>query len=209
MSNALSYYLVEDHTLLVEGLKNFLASELPQGFYVGAASSVDQAREFLSKNQPQIVFVDHRIGAKTGLDLIRSLAGKCEPANFILMSQLDNKMILKEYLELGLAGLISKADPPEEILAALKGLGGRKTYLSQSFKELIETVSVADVLTPREISILKVISMGKTNKDVGKELFCSELTVKTHKSNIMRKLNLKNSVELSVWALKNNVFGQE
>ncbi|QDK40230.1 hypothetical protein DOM21_01915 [Bacteriovorax stolpii] len=206
-SSVSSYFLVDDHSLLLEGLKSYLGNELPSWKCSGHALSVSEAEVTLPSVKPSYVFIDHQIGKSTGADLIRSLSEKETAPTFILVSQLDSKAILKEYIQLGVLGFVSKKDNQVEIKKALEQIAlNGEVYFSPTFNELLSSSSSIDLLTPKEIEITRLTATGKTNKEVGIQLGCSELTVKTHKANIMRKLNVSNSVEICNWAMKNSLL---
>nr|BDT29957.1 response regulator transcription factor [Bacteriovorax sp. HI3] len=206
-STPASYFLVDDHSLLLEGLKSYLGNELPSWTCCGHAMSVSEARDSLPEIKPSYVFIDHLIGKSTGADLIRSMPNDTSAPVFILVSQLDSKAILKEYMQLGVLGFVSKKDNQIEIKKALEQIAHNgEIYFSPTFNDLISSTSSVDLLTPKEIEITRLTASGKTNKEVASKLGCSELTVKTHKANIMRKLNVNNSVEICNWALKNNLL---
>ncbi|WII73691.1 response regulator transcription factor [Bdellovibrio sp. 22V] len=207
MSQALSYLLVDDHALLVEGLKNLLGTHRPAWRCLGEAFNLADAKRLISKGDPSYVLLDHGIGDSTGLSLIEELLEVYSPSRFVLVSQLQDKKILRGYLHVGVKALIAKKDSSEALIEGIESLSSpSQVYLSESFKTLLGSEDPAEALTAREIEVIRLIALGKTNKDVGRDLNCSEFTIKTHKTNIMRKLNLKNSVELSVWALKNNLL---
>lgn len=202
-----SYYILDDHPLLIEGLKKALAFELPSWRCMGDSTNFEQALQFLQRVQPQVVLIDHYMGERNGIDLITALKGVIPACSFILISQLDSKNILQEYFQKGVLGFVAKKDNPLEIVKAIQIVTEKgESYLSPTFETLIRSFDAKDLLTPRELEVVCLIAQGKTNKDVGRDLDCSEFTIKTHKTNIMRKLNINNSVELSVWALKNNVL---
>ncbi len=201
-----TYYIFEDHPLLIEGLKKVLPTIMPEWKSIGHASSFEEAVSNLRNAQPQFVLIDHFVSDRTGVDLVAELKATIPAQNFILISQIESKKVLNEYIEHGVLGFVSKKDDPREIRAAIEHLSkDADLYFSPSFKNLYQQNDDIEILTPREIAVIQLIAQGKTNRDVGRELSCSEFTVKTHKANIMRKLNIGNSVELSVWALRNNL----
>ena len=206
LSPANSFYIIDDHQLLIEGLKKSLSVHMPRWTCLGETAQFETALGFLKKKSPRFVLLDHSLNGKTGLDLIDALDGVIPAQDFILISQLNSKSILREYLERGVLALVSKNDEPLEIKTAMEHLiQSSEVHFSPVFKELIRAFDPLDILTRREIEVTRLITQGKTNKDVGKTLSCSEFTVKTHKANIMKKLDISNSVELSVWALKNHI----
>jgi len=202
-----TYFLIDDHLLILEGLKKYLSHELPLWKCVGHALSNSEALSEITDQNPSIVFIDHHIGAYTGINFIKSLKSSLSAPSFILISQIDSKTVLKEYLQLGVLAFVSKKDSQDEIKKAVEHISATgEVYFSPTFKTIIQSFSSVDMLTPREIDVIQLITRGLTNKEADKELSCPEVTTKTHKSNIMRKLKMVNSIEICNWALKNKLI---
>lgn len=200
-----TYFLLDDHLLVLEGMKKYLSSELPQWTCVGHALSNSEALSVIADQSPSFIFIDHQMGAYTGVDFIKSC--NIRTSSFVLISQIESKNILKEYLQLGVLGFVSKKDSQDEIKKAVEHISSNgEVYFSPTFKKIIQSFSSVDTLTPRELDVVQLIAQGLTNKEAAKELSCSEFTIKTHKSNIMRKLNIVNSVEICNWALRNKLI---
>ena len=114
-------------------------------------------------------------------------------------------MGLDKYQKLGVRVMIAKTSASEVLKEAIQSLLHERVYICPVMRKLLEEPRLTSVLTPREIEVIRMIAQGKTNKEVALALGCSEHTIKTHKTNVMRKLNLSNAVEISVWALKRNL----
>lgn len=202
-----TYFLIDDHLLILEGLKRYLSAELPSWKCAGHAVTNSDALVHIQRENPDFIFIDHMMGSQTGIDLIKSFKDSPGASSFVLISQVESKSVLKEYLQLGVLGFVSKKDSQEEIKKAIEHISSTgEVYFSPTFNTLIQSFNSTDILTPREVSVVQWIAKGMTNKEIAKELSCSEFTIKTHKANIMRKLNLNNSVEICSWALTNNLL---
>ncbi len=197
-------FIVDDHPFTTEGIKATVSLLKGQMTCIGDASNVDDAVTKVSQLKPDLILVDHFINEKTGLDLIELLKEKFSASRFILVSQLDNKALVKRYLEKGVRGLVSKTSAHEELSRAILSLS-EDTYVCPFYEKILQSQDSSDALTPREVEVVRYIAQGKTNKEIGQSLLCSEFTIKSHKASIMRKLNFTTSVEIGVWALKNKV----
>lgn len=193
------YFIVDDHAFTAEGIKQALNSTSAE--FVGMAHNVDLAHKLILQKKPDCIFIDHSILEKTGLDLVSSLKGIIPTSQFILVSQVENKAVLRTYKELGLRGLVSKLSGANDIQAAF--VTSDQTYICSNISKILNSADETEILTPRELEVSKYISRGKTNKEIAQHLDCSEFTIKSHKVNIMRKLNCSTSVEIGVWFLKN------
>ncbi len=202
-----TYFLIDDHLLILEGLKKYLSTEFPEWECLGHALSNSEALSEIADQNPSVIFIDHQMGAYTGIDFIKSFKNPLATPSFVLISQIESKTVLKEYLQLGVLGFVSKKDSQDEIKKAVEHISMTgEVYFSPTFKKIIQSFSSVDMLTPREIDVIQLIARGLTNKEAAKELSCSEFTIKTHKSNIMRKLKMVNSIEICNWALRNKLI---
>lgn len=199
-----SCFVVDDHPFTLEGIKAAVSLMKEQIVCIGEASSVDVAFPKIMALKPDFILIDHFLNDKTGLDLLQMLETQIPASRFVLVSQLDSKTTLKKYLDKGVRGLVSKASAHNELHKVLTSLQ-ESTYVCPAFSKILETEESSELLTPRELEVVQYIAQGKTNKEIGQILVCSEFTIKSHKASIMRKLNFTTSVEIGVWALKNKI----
>lgn len=200
-----SFFIVDDHMVSRQGLKATLATLFPNCLVTGEANSIDGAVEALRRQPASYVFLDHAFPEKSGLDLIRELSTTTPGIQYALVTQCDDSSTLAQYQRLGVKVMLSKLSAGDELKAATQALLAGNIYHCPVISRLLEEPRFTNLLTPREIEVVRMIAQGKTNKEVAHSLSCSEHTVKTHKTNVMRKLNLSNAVEISVWALKRNL----
>lgn len=199
-------YIVDDHPLMRDGLRISINSVSNQHQIVGEAGDFDSALEGILQSDANIIILDHSLRAKTGLELIAKLRPQRPDLKYLLVSQCEDASVLEQYRELQIHGMISKLNSNMDMMTALEAISQGRQYICPSVQQILDAPRPAALLTQREIDVIKLMIQGKTNKEIGLELSCSDQTVKTHKANLMRKLNLSSSVEVSVWAIKNGLL---
>ncbi|WP_413943634.1 response regulator transcription factor [Bdellovibrio sp. HCB-162] len=196
-------FIVEDHPLTRDGMRMAFQEVIPQCEIIGEASDVSAAVERILSLSPQVVFLDHTLKGGTGIDVIEKVRESALGLRYILVTQTQDRTTLQRYRNLGVRIFISKLNTKDEMKAAMEHFQRGTSYICPSLQEIMNAPNPAEVLTRRELEVVKLIATGKTNKEVANVLGCTDHTVKTHKANIMEKLNCSTSVEITVWALKN------
>lgn len=202
-------FLVDDHAILLDGIKSLLSKE--ESLEVcGEANSAEEALDFLKKNQVDLLITDFNLPNMDGLGLVR-LVKKISPDTKILMlSMHDETHLVKEILKEGVAGYVLKNDSHKELLQAISAIRTGKIYLSNDINRIIiNSLQFPDeerLLTDREREILKLIAKEYSNKDIAEQLYISERTVETHRKNIFRKTKTNTLVGLIKFAYANNLI---
>lgn len=201
--------LVDDHTILLDGVKSLLSQEDDLAV-VGQAASAEEALEFLKKNEVDLIITDYSMPGMDGLSLLNTVKQVAPNTKIILLSMHDEVHLVKEILKAGVNGYVLKNDTHKELLNAIHDVRRGKVYLSSDVnKILITNLSNPDegkLLTDREREILKLIAKEYTNKDIAEELFISERTVETHRKNIFKKTGTNSLVGLIKFAYANNLI---
>jgi two-component system nitrate/nitrite response regulator NarL len=200
--------LVDDHAILLDGIKNLLDKE--DGFnVVGLAENAEYALEFLSKNDVDVVITDFNMPGMDGLSLVNSIKRIMPKVKTIVLSMHDETHLVKEILRSGVNGYVLKKDTHRELLKAIQEVQAGRVYLSSDInKILITNLQNPDegrLLTDREREIVKLIAKEYSNKDIAEELFISERTVETHRKNIFKKTGTNSLVGLIKFAYANNL----
>jgi DNA-binding NarL/FixJ family response regulator len=200
--------LVDDHAILLDGIKNLLDKE--EGFnVVGLAENAEYALEFLSKNDVDVVITDFNMPGMDGLSLVNSIKRIMPNVKTIVLSMHDETHLVKEILRSGVNGYVLKKDTHRELLKAIQEVQAGRVYLSSDInKILITNLQNPDegrLLTDREREIVKLIAKEYSNKDIAEELFISERTVETHRKNIFKKTGTNSLVGLIKFAYANNL----
>lgn len=213
--NKIKILLVDDHEIVYLGLDKLLSS-YPNLKLVAIAKDGEDALEKMKKLQPEIVLLDINIPKLNGIKVTEEIIKKYPETKVILhTSYTDEEYIVKGF-EVGAVGYVPKNFNPDQIVEAIETVIRGERYIKgvvsealmhSFFKKEEKKVApqTANVLTEREIEVLKFITKGLTNLEIAKELFISIRTVEVHKANVMKKLGISNTAELVVYAIKNNI----
>jgi two-component system, NarL family, nitrate/nitrite response regulator NarL len=201
--------LVDDHAILLDGVKNLLEKE--DWFQVvGIAESGEKALEFLKTNDVDIIVTDFNMPGMDGLSLVNTVRRILPGVKTIVLSMHDESHLVKEILRTGVNGYVLKKDTHRELLKAIQEVTAGNVYLSNDINKLLITnlqnPEEGRLLTDREREILKLIAKEYSNKDIAEELFISERTVETHRKNIFKKTGTSSLVGLIKFAYANNLI---
>jgi DNA-binding NarL/FixJ family response regulator len=201
--------LVDDHAILLDGVKNLLEKE--EGVeVVGVAENGEKALHFLKSNKVDLVITDFNMPGMDGLSLVNTVQRIFPDVKTIVLSMHDETHLVKEILRAGINGYVLKKDTHRELLKAIREVQAGNVYLSNDInKILITNLQNPDegrLLTDREKEIVKLIAKEYSNRDIAEELFISERTVETHRKNIFKKTGTTSLVGLIKFAYANNLI---
>ena len=198
--------LVDDHPIVREGLRAYLSLQ-PGLAVVGEAESVPQALALLEQTNPDLVLLDVQLEGQSGLSLLETLQLKTlrtqdkAPRVLLLTSFLDEDY-LREALRLGAAGYLLKRAGQGALLDGIRAALRGERSLDPAAAALLPTLRDDPLkrLTPRERTVLKLLTEGLSNKAVAKRLDVGEKTVKTHVSSVLAKLGVKDRTQAALYA---------
>ncbi|NKY48669.1 response regulator [Nocardia vermiculata] len=185
--------LADDHAIVRAGLRALLDSA-DDITVVGEAATAEEAVAVCSTTDIDLVLMDLRFGpGKSGVDATLSLRALPDPPNVLVVTNYDTDADILGAIEAGACGYILKDTPPPELLAAVRGAATGESVLSPSVaSRLMTRVRKPDTtLSAREIEVLRLVAEGHSNREIGKHLFLSETTVKSHLVHIYSKLGVK------------------
>ena len=201
--------LVDDHAIVIDGLKSLLAKS-EKAEVVATASTAKEGLNKLKATTAELVITDINMPGLDGLEMIKTIRNEFPPTKIIVLSLHDEPHYIRNILRNRVQGYILKNDTSAELLTAVEHVLDGKIYLSsrinQIMMEQLDEDRAEKLLTEREIQIIKHIAREKSNKEIAAELFISERTVETHRKNIFRKTNSKNIVGLIRFAYENNII---
>lgn len=216
--DAVRVLVVDDHALFRRGLDVVLADE-PDIEIVGEAADGAEAVEQASLLAPDIVLMDVRMPRRSGIDACTAIKTAVPTAKIIMLTISDEEADLYEAIKAGAMGYLLKEISVQEVADAIRAVQGGQSLISPSMasKLLIEFATMArkDVakpqvptprLTEREMEVLTLVAKGLANRDVAKQLFISENTVKNHIRNILEKLQLHSRMEAVMYAVKEKLL---
>ena len=206
--------LVEDHTILRQGLKALLETD-SRVQVVGEAGTVAEALTAINTLNPSIVITDIGLPGLTGIDLISALhEHRCE-IPILVLTALRSEECLHAALRAGARGFILKDSSHAELIEGLLAVSAGQKFLCAALsrgilRDLADDIKADDaapmsLITRREREVLTRIAMGQSNRDAARDLCLSVKTVEKHRSNLMRKLNLHNSAAVTMFALRHGL----
>jgi DNA-binding NarL/FixJ family response regulator len=210
--------LADDHEIVRRGLCSLLQKH--EGWEVcGEASDGRQTIEMAKQLKPDVVIVDVGMPYLNGLDTTRQLLQHDPHFKVIVLTITDSDQVIREALAAGARGFVLKSDAARDLVAAVEALQSKRMFFTPRVNDLllsgflekghaISRNEAPDLptLTAREREVTQLLAEGKSSKEVALLLTLSTKTVETHRSNIMRKLNLHSIRDLVVYAIKNNII---
>ncbi|MER5769098.1 response regulator transcription factor [Streptomyces sp. NPDC001985] len=210
--------VVDDHALFRRGLEIVLAQEEDiqvVGEAGDGAEAVDKAADLL----PDIVLMDVRMPRRGGIEACTSIKEVAPSAKIIMLTISDEEADLYDAIKAGATGYLLKEISTDEVATAIRAVADGQSQISPSmaskllteFKSMIQRTDErrlvpAPRLTDRELEVLKLVATGMNNRDIAKELFISENTVKNHVRNILEKLQLHSRMEAVVYAMREKIL---
>ncbi len=212
MKSKVRIFLVEDHTILREGLRALLTAD-PNFEIIGEAADGREAVRFVEKQVPDLIIMDLSMPRMTGMDAIREIKKRYPATKIIALTVHKTEEYLRTTLQAGADGYVLKDATHEELMLAIQNVLKGKTYLSPGVSEkVIEGYleskesqipsSTLGLLSPREREVLKLIAEGYKNKEIAADLCISLKTVEKHRANLMKKLDLHNAATLTAYAIE-------
>jgi DNA-binding NarL/FixJ family response regulator len=202
-------YIVEDHSVVVEGIRSLLQHE--KGFEViGYASTAETCLNFFRTHTADIILMDISLPDMNGIDLCRTMKKNYPGIMVLALSTFNQGIYISKMMESGASGYLLKNSGKDEIIQALHDVAKGKTYLSFEAGQALKSSTLKNpdhpLLTKREKEVLSLIVEGFTNTLIAEKLFISVDTVDSHRKNLYSKLNVKNTVMLMRYVIDNNLL---
>jgi len=211
MADTIRIVIVEDHTIVREGLRPLLEGRGVE--VIGEAGDGLEAVKLVKELSPQVVIMDVGLPRLGGIEAARRIVKGNPDMKVIMLTIHDEPQYVFKSLEAGAKGYLVKEAPLEELMTAIKAVMNGQTYLSsnfppgliESYAKMVKRGKKADEfsqLTRREREILQYIAEGHTSPQIAKMLFISKKTVENHRANIMEKLDIHDTAGLVRYAIK-------
>jgi len=210
--------VADDQSMVRAGFRMLLGGE-DDIEVVAEASNGLEAVEKAARFDPTVVLMDIRMPELDGLEATRRILSADKNARILVLTTFDLDEYVYEALRAGASGFVLKDDPPEQLLAAIRTVAAGEALLSPSVTRRViarftrmprqEAPPELGELTERELDVFRLLARGLSNAEIGRELFISETTVKTHVTHILQKLGLRDRVQAVVLAYQAGLFEQE
>lgn len=204
----IAVFIVDDHFMVIEGIRSLLQEERDIEL-IGHASGGLECLRFLKGKQPDVILMDINMPEQSGVELCRDVKNQYPGIFVIGLSTFNQYSYIDSMMQQGASGYLLKNASKEELVDAIHTAMKGKLYLSdeaaRTLKNAADTVKEIPMITRREKEILRMIAAGHTNPQIAEQLYISLSTVDSHRKNLMRKLNLKNTALLIRWAVENKL----
>jgi DNA-binding NarL/FixJ family response regulator len=207
MDKTIALLLVDDHPMVLEGLRALLAGSGDISIK-GAFTNGADALTFLENNNIDIILLDINLPGMNGYELCKLIKKKYPAIKVIALSTHTERSGITRMIQNGASGYLSKSADSKQLLAAIHAVQANNIYLGDEIQMELTSPGTTTLpkLTRREKEVLTLIAEGKTTAQMAEDLFLSHLTVETHRRNIMTKFDVSNSAALIKLALDNGLI---
>jgi two-component system, NarL family, response regulator NreC len=202
-----SVVLADDHTVVRRALRMLLESE--EDFdVVGEAGTAAEAVRYCRGHAPDILVLDLNMPEESGLKAIPQIQEVSPETGIVVLTMQDDPAFAREALQAGVLGYVLKEAADDELVNAIRMAAEGRTYLQPELGARLasEPEATGELLSERELEILRLIALGHTNSEVADKLFLSVRTVESHRAHLQQKLRLTKRSELVRYALEQSAL---
>lgn len=208
--------IADDHEVVRRGIRSLLESHA--GWEIcGEAKDGREAVDLSRELKPDLVLLDIGMPNLNGLDAARQIIASRPVTRVLVLTIHDSDQVVRDVLAAGARGFLLKSDAGRDLLTAVEAMQRHRTFFTSQVAEIVldgylNTRRVAPTtiprnrLTPREREVVQLLAEGKTSKEVAVALDLSVKTAETHRTNIMRKLDLHSVADLTLYAVRNGII---
>jgi DNA-binding NarL/FixJ family response regulator len=207
--------IADDHDLVRRGLKTLLSSK-PGWVVCAEAATGREAIAKAEKHRPNLAVMDIAMPELNGLEAIRSISKMLPKTEFVVLSLHYSEQLVREVIEAGAHAYVLKSDADRDLVLAVEALANHRSFFTAGAADIILDGALKKgsipvgltrrCLTSREREIIQLIAEGRSSKEVAGLLGISTKTAETHRTNVMRKLELHSVVDLVRYAVRNSVI---
>ena len=210
----LQILIADDHEVARKGIRSLLEDH--SGWHVCAeAKDGREAVDLAAQFDPDILLLDVGMPNLNGLDAARQILAAKPNACILILTIHDSEQVVREVLTAGARGFLLKSDAGRDLVAAVEALQNRRTFFTSKVAQMMldgylrphedHQFSKQLLLTPREREVIQLVAEGKTTKEIAATLQLSVKTAETHRTNLMRKLDLHSIADLTLYAVRNGI----
>jgi DNA-binding NarL/FixJ family response regulator len=219
MTATIRLVLVDDHVIVREGLRHVL-EEAPEFAIVGEGATAAEAIALAGSLHPDVIVLDISMPGGSGLHAVPEILERAPHTRILMLSVHDDAEYILESVRVGAHGYCRKDSAPDELRRAIKTVHEGDTYFSALVAQRVAqalregksardaeppTPPGADVLSPRELEVLRLIAQGRANKEIGVQLGISTRTVEAHRQALMKKLGIHTVAGLTRYCLEHGI----
>jgi DNA-binding NarL/FixJ family response regulator len=205
--------IADDHPVFINGVSTLL-KEVPEFEVVAEVENGEALIKQAELYTPDVILTDIQMPIKDGIEATKEICKRFPKIKVIALTTFSESIYIKKMLAAGASGYILKTTDKEGLITAIKKVAaGEKHFsaeivnqLTNNFSDKTVSLNPIETLTKREKEILTLIAQGLTDKEIADIIFLSPLTIISHRKNILSKLSLKNKVEITRFAMENNLL---
>jgi len=206
--------IADDHEVVRRGIRALLENH-PGWEVSGEAEDGREAVERARELKPDLVLLDIGMPNLNGIDAARQILANSPATHILVLTMHYSQQVVQEVLAVGARGFLLKSDAGRDLITAVEAVQNHRTFFTSQVTEMVvdgylnperkEEAPLKNRLTPREREVVQLLAEGKTSKEVAVALNLSVKTAETHRTNIMRKLDLHSVADLTLYALRNGI----
>ena len=215
-NDAIKVMIVDDHELIREGISKILDMENDIDIVFKAKSGIE-ALEVLKDVKPDVILLDINMNELNGIETLKKIKSSGSKTKIIMLTVYDDVEYISQSVNLGANGYVLKDSDSDTLIKTIKIVNEGGSYIQPTIAtQLIKHITYEkkntndkkslELLTRRELIVMKEISSGLNNKSISKKLNISEKTVKNHVSSILKKLELQDRTQVAIYAIKNKII---
>lgn len=207
--------IADDHDVARRGIRAVLENHV--GWQVcGEAKDGREAVDLAAAEKPDLILLDIGMPNLNGLEAARQILATSPDAQILILTMHDSDQVVREVLRAGARGFLLKSDAGRDLVAAVEALQHRRTFFTTKVSQMVlsgflnrdhrrDSAPEDNILTSREREVIQLLAEGKTSKEVAVTLNLSVKTAETHRTNLMRKLDLHSVADLTRYAVRNGI----
>lgn len=203
--------VADDHGVVRRGLRQILA-ETQDLHVAGEASTAAEVIEKIEKERWDVVVLDMQLGSRSGLELIPQIRKRRPETRILVLTMFSEDEYAVRAIGAGASGFLTKDSAPDQLVDAVRKIAGGGRFITPELAETLASMVAGEGrgkpherLSNREFEILKLIGSGKTVSQIAEELALSVKTISTHRTRILRKMEMKTNAELMHYVVKNGL----
>lgn len=197
--------IADDHPVVRAGLTSMLGTQTELEI-VGSAASGEEALAKLGQAKPDVLLLDLRMHGLSGVETLLAMKRTADETRVIILTSFETDEDIYRAVQAGAQGYLLKDTSLKEMVTAIRTVHAGKRYIPQDIAARLADRMMRTDLTPREVEILKLLSKGPTNKQIGHALGISENTVKNHVNSIIEKLEVSDRTEAVTTAIQRGLL---